>query len=184
MRNLIAAGLAALAAACSVGPDGGQGPAAAPPAEGYTLEIVADEAAARAVYIVSHSDGRAVAARAERGASALADVAEAQAMAAASFGVMGETETPVALRFPGFQMSVAGKDGGAGGERVRIAINAGGREVLVDAQDPDAGSDAGRGTVRIVGVDEAEVREFIAEAEHLSDETRAQMLAALNLSAQ
>lgn len=183
MRNLVIAGLmAGLLGACSVGADGGQGPSAAAPAEGYTLEVIADDA--RQIYIVSHSDGRAVAARVEGGASALMDAGEAQAMAAQRFGVIGETEPPIALRFPGLQMSIAGKEDEAG-ERVRIAINAGGREVLVDAQDPAGGVDtAEQATVRIAGADENDAREFIREAEDLSDATRDEMRAALGFSAQ
>ncbi len=200
MRNLLVAALAAVAlGACSVGADGGADPSAAAPAEGYTLQVVADEG--RQVYLVTHSDGRAAAAKVENGASEIMDAGAAQTEVSERLGVLGATsEAPVAVRFPGFSMSIAGQDGGENGDRVRIAINAGGREVLVDAEDTnrdDQGQavatapvgegahvnvdDTDRATVRIAGADEQEARDFINDAENLSAETKAQMLAALNL---
>lgn len=199
MRKLIAAAAAALAlAGCSVGADGGQSPSAVP-AEGYTLQVVADDS--RQIYLVTHSDGRAAAAQVENGVSSMTDAEQAQALVSERLGVLGPSEEPVAIRFPGFQMSIAGQDGGPQGDRVRIAISAGGREIVVDAEDSDGDNhgaaeaearisesakvnvdDADRAVVRIAGASERDAREFINEAEDLSAETKAQMLAALNLS--
>ena len=170
-----------------------------PPVQGFTLQVVSD--GADVVYLVTHSDGRAVAARTHEGASQLVDVADARQRVDAQLGVMGpSSEAPVSVRLPGFEFSIVGQDHGENGDRVRIALNTGGKEVLIDAEDTngdDHGTaeaaakindhahinidDADRAVVRIGGASEAEARDFINDADDLSAETTTQMLTALHL---
>jgi len=180
MVRWMAAAIAALAlGACSISTEAGAPPAPSA-TEGYTLQIVAEESAQ--IYLVTHSDGRSVAAKVENGQSALMDAEAAADRVEARMGVMGEpTEGQVHIRFPGVSISVAGQDHGGGHDRARIAISAGGHDVLVDAEDSPRGEDAEKVVVRIPGVSAEDAREFIDESDKLSAEVKAQMRAALGL---
>jgi len=169
--------------ACSVSQDGAN-PAPAP-REGFTLSVIAEEG--EQVYMVTHTDGRAAAARVEGATSEIIEPETAQARIEERLGVLGESDTPVQITFPGFSLSVASQDRGEGKERARIAINAGGQEILIDADDADrdrATRDDGadRAAVRIPGVSEDAARDFIMDAERMNAETKAEMLRLLNLT--
>lgn len=177
MRALFAA-LAALAlAACSSEENLAGGPASDNPAGGYTLEVRADQDVK--VYLVTDAEGNTVASRATGGVSSLMDVEEARA-----FNVLPATSEPppevMSLRVPGFEISIAAEGDSANSENARVQVNAGGRTVDVTAQGDGAEND--RAHVRITGASEADVRDFIADAEELTPETRTEMLAALGLS--
>ncbi|HRK63092.1 MAG TPA: hypothetical protein PLN53_01795 [Terricaulis sp.] len=176
MRWMIAA-LALCAAACSE-PELAGGPDAQNPAGGYTLEVRADQSTQ--VFLVTGPDGRSVAGRAADGVSGIMDTEAARA-----FTVMPEGEEPLpevmALRFPGFDLSVSGEGDASNAEGARVSINAGGRTVEVNAREDSEGVNE-RAHVRITGASEADVRDFISDADELSPETQAQMLTALGLN--
>jgi hypothetical protein len=176
MRWMIAA-LALCAAACSEAELAG-GPESDRPAGGYTLEVRADQDVQ--VFLVTTPDGRTVAGRATDGVSGLMNAEDARA-----FAVLPQTGEPmpevVALRLPGFDLSISAQEDGAGQEGARVSIHAGGREVQVNAQDNGAG-ESERAHVRITGASETDVRQFISDAEALSPAVQAEMLAALGLS--
>lgn len=169
-------------AACSVSTDGAN-PAPAP-REGFTLSVIAEEN--EQIYLVTHTDGRAAAARVAGTTSEIIEPAAAETRIEERLGVLGESETPVQISFPGFSLSVAAQDRGEGKERARIAINAGGQEVLIDADDAGGpaheGDGADRAAVRVPGVNEDAARDFITDAENMSAETKAEMLRLLNLT--
>ncbi len=147
---------------------------------GYTLEVRAGEA--EQVFIVTAPDGEIAAARAAGGASALMDAAALRTFLAAAPAAEGEGEEGqevVSLRLPGVELTVSGDGGAADGGRV--SINAGGHRVEVDANEGGPGESDDRAHVRITGVPAGEAREFIAKADQLSPEVKAQMLAALGL---
>lgn len=175
MRAVLA-GLAALAlAACSEENLAG-GPTSDNPAGEYTLEIrAADDVQ---VFLITKPDGGTVASRATGGVSALMDADEARA-----FTVMPEGQaTPpevMSLRLPGFEIAINADGDSESTENAQVSVNAGGRQVEVNASD---NGDNDRAHVRITGASEADVRDFIADAEELSPETRAEMLAALGLT--
>lgn len=177
MRAVFAA-LAALAlAACSEAEMAG-GPESSNPAGGYTLEVRADQDVK--VYLITDAEGNSVAGRATGGVSSLMDVEEARA-----FSVLPATdEAPppevMSLRVPGFEISIAADGDSGNSENARVQVNAGGRTVDVTAQGDGAEND--RAHVRITGASEADVRDFIADAEELTPETRTEILAALGLS--
>lgn len=166
-------GLACLAmAACVENEDGA--PMSAASNGGYTLEIRATEG--EQIYMVTGPDGRVVAGRAAGGASALM---EADAIRALAPPVESELPEVMAFSMPGFSLNIGGQENG-GSDAARISINAGGREINIDAHDNGtAGSD--RAQVRITGVDANAARDFIAEADELSPAVQAQMLAGLGL---
>jgi hypothetical protein len=169
--------LALCAAACSESELAG-GPDASNPAGGYTLEVRADQDVQ--VFLVTAPDGRAVAGRATDGVSALMDTQEARA-----FAVLPAGEEPLpevmALRLPGFDLSISAEGAASEAEGARVSINAGGRQVEVNARDDGAG-ETDRAHVRITGASEADARDFITKADELTPETQAEMLAALGLS--
>lgn len=176
MRWVIAA-LALCAAACSE-PELAGGPGSQNPAGGYTLEVRADKDVQ--VFLVTGPDGRSVAGRSTDGVSGIMDTQEARA-----FTLMPAGEEPLpevmALRFPGLELSVSAEGEANNAEGARVSINAGGRTVEVNAREDGEGVNE-RAHVRITGASEADVREFISEAEALSPETQAQMLSALGLN--
>lgn len=176
MRWMIAA-LALCAAACSETELAG-GPDSTNPPGGYTLEVRADQDVQ--VFLVTAPDGRTTAGRATDGVSGIMD-----AEAARAFTVMPAGEAPLpevmALRLPGFDLSIAAEGETGAAEGARVSINAGGRQVEVNAREDGAG-ESERAHVRITGASEADARDFISEADELSPETQAQMLAALGLN--
>lgn len=177
MRALLAALALALAACDGAATDSTESEAAAP---GYTLEIRASGEAH--AFLITAPDGRVVGARAAEGASALMDQDTLRKFSAAA--PAGEQADPgrevVSLRLPGVSLSVSGGEGG-GGESGRVSINADGHSVEVNANEGGPGESDDVANVRISGVDEAEVRDFIAKADELSPAVQAQMLAALGL---
>lgn len=180
---LVAFAFVGALSACSVSDDGAN--PAPPPREGFTLSVIAEEG--EQIYMVTHTDGRAAAARVAGATSEIIEPTTAEARIEERLGVLGESDTPVQINFPGFSLSVASQDRGEGKERARIAINAGGQEVLIDADDTNTGGaarddGADRAAVRIPGVNEEAARNFITEAEHMSAETKAEMLRLLNLT--
>ncbi|MGE0742550.1 MAG: hypothetical protein AB7O98_14505 [Hyphomonadaceae bacterium] len=181
MRILIAA-LGLFAAACgpmTISTGGGADSEADNPAGGYVMEVRAVEGAH--TYIVTAPDGRVVAARAAEGVSAL--------MSEEATGRLGVAEAlnaepppeVVSIRVPGFSMSIAADDENPNSESARVMINADGRNIAIDADEGGMGDGDDRANVRITGASESDVRGFIADAEQLSAETRAEMLGALGL---
>ena len=179
MRFLIA-GLAALAAACSgdirVDDAAGSG-------QGYTLEVRATSG--EQTYLVTAPDGRVVGARAAEGASALMNGDRARSLAGDP-PPMGEAPPEVmSLRLPGVDMQINADSDNAGGENGRVALSIGseGHGVVVNADEGGPGEADDRAYVRITGADEDAVRDFINDAEALSPQVKAEMLAELGLSA-
>lgn len=171
MRFILAA-LAIGLAACSA-----DIPAAAPPGEGYLLEVRASEA--EQTFMVTAPDGRMVAARAsEDGASALLDAAGVQALSTAP-PIEPPTHEVMVLRVPGVDLRISGDPEGTGEQGGRVAINVGGQSVEVNAEDGGGGDD--RAHVRITGASAETARNFIVRADALSPSVQAQMLAALGL---
>ena len=178
MRALVLV-FAAILAACEAGTHSGDGERAGGPADRYAIEIRASEA--QQIYIVTAPDGERVAARAAGGASMLMDAEDFRALASeAPLADEAELREQVSLRMPGFDLSVRADpnavDGEGGG---RVSLNLGGQAIEVDASDQGAGTE--RANVRISGMDEADVRAFIAKADDLSPAVQAQMLAELGL---
>lgn len=175
MNRLLLLGFLAVLGACSVDVSTD----AAGPAGAYELQIAANEATQ--FYLVTGPDSRA-AAKVENGVSSLVDPNEARLAlgearaAAADLEPMPEDHN-VNIKLPGFELAVSGHEEGQ--DRAQIAINAGGREVHVDASD---GSRTGQALVHVTGASESDARDFINEAEDLSAETKAQMLDALGLT--
>ena len=122
------------------------------PAGGYTLEVRASENIQ--TFIVTAPDGAMVAA--------------------------ANTEV-FALRFPGVDISVAADADNPNSESATVRVNAGGRSVFVDAQEGGPGDGDDRANVRITGATEEDARDFINDAEQLSDEVKTRMIAALGL---
>lgn len=149
------------------------------PPGGYTLEVRADNDVK--VYLVTAPDGRAAAGRAAGDVSGLMEPEAARAFTVMPASEDSELPEVIALRVPGLDLSIRAEGETSDAEGARIAINAGGRQVEIDAQDDGAGGNE-RAHVRIRGASEKEAREFIADAEELSAETQAEMLAALGLS--
>jgi len=177
MRILIIV-MAALAGACTADVDG-----AAAPGDGYILEVRAS--AAEQTYLITTPDGRVVGARAAEGASALMNDDRARALASDP-PPQGELPPEVmSLRLGGFEMNINAEEDDAGGDSGRVAISLGGddRNIVVNADEGGPGEADDRAYVRITGVDVATVRDFIQDAEELSPEVKAEMLAELGLAA-
>lgn len=179
MRTLLTIAAVASLAAC-VDVNTSSDAANAPAAGGYTLEVRGVGQAH--AFMITAPDGKVVGARAADGASALMDAQSLHAFAA-QFSAAADAEPgeeAVSLRLPGVSISVSGGQGGDE-ESGRVSINAGGRSVEVNAHEGGPGDNDDLANVRISGVDEAEVREFIAKADELSPAVQAEMLAALGL---
>lgn len=177
MRALIgvlAFGLAACDAPGGVagGPDGVS-------SNSYTVEIRALESVQ--TYIITAPDGRVVAARAADGASALLDANATRALGVAEAAAASDAPEVFALRFPGVDISISADEDNPNSESARVRVNAGGHSVLVDANEGGPGEADDHANVRIAGMSEADVREFIAKADELSPSVQAQMLTDLDL---
>lgn len=149
-------------------------------AGGYTVEIRASEL--EQTYLIMTPDGRTVGARAAEGASALMDGERAQSLAAEAPPRSSEEVPEVfSMRVPGFEMSVAGNEDDANGENSQVQMSIGGGEqnIVVHADEGGPGEADDRAYVRISGMDEDAVREFIAEADELSPAVQAQLLTEL-----
>lgn len=185
MRWMIAAAALALVAACDSGTvsvNGNDVQVGDP--GGYTLEIRASEA--EQTYLVTAPDGHTVGARAAEGASALMDASRAQALVSEAPPQRSGDEVPevMSLRVPGFEMNISGtpdETGDSDDGRVAMRIGGGETNIIVEADEGGPGEADDRAYVRIQGVDEAAVREFIADADELSPAVQAQMLAELGL---
>lgn len=180
MRSFLLA-FALLAAACTdVATERGAQRADAA-ADGYAVEIRANPA--EQVYLVTAPDGRTVGARAAGGASALMDGEAIRSLSAPPDFAQDEREETVSLRMPGFELSVRGDPdaAGKGDEGGRVSINVGGERFVIDADEGAPGEEDDRANVRISGMSETEVREFIAKADQLSPSVQAQLLAELGL---
>lgn len=149
------------------------------PPGGYTLEVRAENDVK--VYLVSAPDGRAAAGRSAGDVSGLMEPEAARAFTVLPEGEASELPEVMALRLPGLDLSIRAEGDASGAEGARVAISAGGRQVHVNAQDDGDGGNE-RAHVRIQGASEQEAREFIADADGLSAETQAEMLAALGLN--
>lgn len=170
MRGFLAAFAAVFLAACAVEQHDQAG--------GYTLEVRA--AGDAQVFLVTAPDGRAVAGRAADGVSALMDAEAARAFNVLPEGAEALPEV-MALRLPGFELSIAAEDGDVeGADGARVSINAAGRQIQVNARDDDGGNN-GRAHVRITGASADDARGFINDAEELSAEVKAEMISALDL---
>ena len=149
------------------------------PAGGYTLEVRASENIQ--TFIVTAPDGAMVAAANTSGASALLDAGAIQALGEMQ-PLNAEPQPEVfALRFPGVDISVAADADNPNSESATVRVNAGGRSVFVDAQEGGPGDGDDRANVRITGATEEDARDFINDAEQLSDEVKTRMIAALGL---
>lgn len=143
----------------------------------YTLQVVGDDGAQ--VYLVTAPDGRTAAAKVEGGVSSLLGPADAQNIVSSQKAALAETAPTgedVSIRLPGFSLDVS--ENGTDGDRGRVKMRAMGIDLDVDADEGAAGD---RAVVRIGGVDEQAVRDFIEGADGLSPETRAEMLKKLGL---
>jgi hypothetical protein len=149
-------------------------------APGYTLDVFAHDA--EQIYLVSHSDGRAAAARAQGATSEVLTPEAARALLTERQTALtgAEGEEVVGVRGPGFSLSIKGDENAAEGEEgaVQIAVNTGQGGMTIDARDEGENDHA---RVRITGADEATARDFINDAEELSPEVKAAMLASLRL---
>ncbi len=179
MRRMMTTALVLLAA-CSdpstVSVNGADG------AGGYTIEVRASEA--EQTYLVTTPDGRTVGARAADGASALMDASRAQALASEPPLQSDEDVAEVmALRLPGFEMSIGGAEENAESEHGRVALRIGGEatNIVVDANEGGPGVADDRARVLISGASEEAVRDFIVEADRLSPAVQAEMLAELGI---
>jgi hypothetical protein len=184
MRSVFVAVLALLAAGCSAEVNKGEHARG-----GYSVEIRAtgDDQ----VFMITGPDGRAVAARAHAGTSALLNAGELQqalaAMPAPSAPANGGDA--VSISAPGFSLHVSG-DGAeptskdAGGEHGRgdVTMSIGGLGMHVNADDGGPGEADDRAQVRLTGLSARDVHRFITEADELSPAVQAQMLTALGLS--
>jgi hypothetical protein len=184
MRAFLIVALALLAAGCSVG--AGKG---APADGGYSVEIRAN--GGDRLYMISGPGGRAVAARAHDGVSALLNADDLQRALAAMQTPTAPVDpnNTVSISAPGFSLHVAG-DGSDqadnksadGHGRGDVAMNIGGFGMHVTADDAGPGDADDRAQVRLSGLGAADARRFITEADELSPAVRAQMLTALGLS--
>jgi hypothetical protein len=182
MRWILAGAALVLAGACDSSTVSVNGHELEGGAGGYTLEIRASEF--EQSYLVIAPDGRVVGARAAEGVSALMDADRAQALAGEA-PPEGDEDVPevMSLRVPGFEMSIAGSsdDGGSDDGRVAMRIGGGRTNIVVNADEGGPGDADDRAYVRIEGVDETAVRDFIADADELSPAVQARMLAELDL---
>jgi hypothetical protein len=177
MRVLMMALAAFALAACdgTVNVAGDEG--SSNPAGGYTLEVRALDDIQ--VFVVTAPDGRSAAGRAAEGVSALMDAEEAQALTMLP-AMEGEPPEVLALRVPGFDLSIRAEGDSSGEEGARVSINAAGRQVQVNARDDGAGGNE-HAHVRITGACEQDARDFIAKGDELSPAVQADMLTALGL---
>lgn len=181
MRWLIGALALGCLAACNVAVNTGGGQSAAAD-DGYVMEIRAGDG--QQTYLITTPDGRTVGARAAEGASALMDADRAQALAASPPPQAEDLPEQVAIRLPGFELSVAGQEDGANSESGQVRVSVGGSDgqhVVVNADEGGPGEADDRAYVRVSGADAQAVRDFIAEQEELSAEVKAQLIAELNL---
>jgi hypothetical protein len=175
-------GIAALIAAaallgCTQRSETSVSAAATADAGGYTLDVFAHEG--ERIYLVRDPEGRTAAARANEAGSAMMAAEEAQSLMPQALARTAPEDARISIRAPGFSLQINADETAPGEDgRARIDINAGGHRVFVDAEGE---GDAGRAVVHIAGADADAARDFIAEAEGLSDETRAAMRAALGL---
>lgn len=152
--------------------------AAAPP--GYTLEVFAHDA--EQIYLVSHDDGTAAAARVENETSALVAPEDARTLLAerqAAFGPPAGEDEAVRVRAGSLSLTISGKDNGDGQDSVHIEAGSGRGSFSLDASDE---GDNDRARVRITGADAEMARDFINDAEELSPEVKTAMLEALGLT--
>lgn len=150
---------------------------------GYTVEIRASDL--EQTYLILTPDGRTVGARSAEGASALMDGERAQALVAEA-PPRNDEEVPevFSMRVPGFEMSVGATEDDASGDNSQVNMRLGGGEqnIVVNADEGGPGEADDRAYVRITGMDENAVREFIAEADELSPAVQAQMLTELGFN--
>lgn len=149
-------------------------------AQGYTMEIFAHEN--EQIYLVSHEDGRAAAARVVDTTSSNIEASEARALLNDRQAALGDPgEEVVGFRAPGFRLSIKGDEAdGDNNDSVEINVETPGGGVSIDARDDGAND---RARVRITGADEGAARNFINDLEDVSPEVKAAMLAELGLSA-
>lgn len=180
MRWAIAMVAAAVLAAC--GPmtfsDGGV-EASSEGGGGYTLEVRADET--QQTFLVRGPDGRVVGARAAESNSLLMDEQALAGLGDPPRLLNEDTPEVFALRLPGVDISVAADESSPNSESARVRINAGGRQVHVDADEGGPGNADDRANVVITGASEQDAREFINDADELSADVKQQMLAGLGL---
>jgi len=182
MRWLAALAALGLVAACDASEVEVNGVEVGEPG-GYTIEIRASDL--EQTYLILTPDGRTVGARSAEGASALMDGTRAQALAAEA-PLRNDEEVPevFSMRVPGFEMSVGGNEDDASGDNGQVRMNIGGgrQNITVHADEGGPGEADDRAYVRITGMDEEAVREFIAEADELSPAVQAQMLTELGFN--
>jgi hypothetical protein len=89
----------------------------------------------------------------------------------------------MSLRFPGVDLQINAEEGEGETGRANVSINAGDHSVVVNADEGGPGEADDRAYVRITGADQDAVRDFINDAEELSADVKAEMLAELGISA-
>ena len=88
------------------------------------------------------------------------------------------------MRVPGFELSVRGdpdSEGKGGDEGGRVSMRVGGDRLTIDADEGGPGEADDRAHVRMTGLSEAEVRDFIVQQDELSPSVQAQLLSELGL---
>ena len=138
---------------------------------GYRLEVRADEDAQ--IFLVTAPDGKTAAGMVEGEASYLLGDAQIEALGDIPPPAAPEGEEEVSIRAPGFSLRVSGDDEDEEGGGVSMRFG----DFSLDA----SGSDGKGAHVLISGVDAEAARDFIQDADDLSDEVKAQMIAALDL---
>lgn len=169
MRFLILAGVLALTA-CTVETttshtdgDGGS--------PGYTLELIANNDSH--TYRITAPDGRVAAAQASNEASMMVPAAQVQALFDAAPPPPTAEESNVSIRVPGLDLRVKGDEGDE--EHARVAMRIAGADIAIDARDNGEGPDEGNATIRLSGADAESARDFINDAEGLSESVKAQL---------
>ncbi|WP_395645920.1 hypothetical protein [Terricaulis sp.] len=197
MRFVVAA-LALLGlAACDGGPIGADSNGSTP--AGYRLEVRALEGVQ--TYLITAPDGKVVGAQAADGASRLLDDQRIQEIADTPMPADADAPPEVmSLKLPGFEMSInadqnetgdatagdatagdatSGDDGGNAQVKMRVR---GQEMVSIDARENGPGDADDIAHVVISGASEETARDFITDADELSEEVKQQMRAALGFN--
>jgi len=183
MLGLVMLGLAAIGCSpgkVAVSTDGGEkvvvaAGGGAPEDGGYVMQVFAVQDAK--IFYVVGPDGKAAAARAAEGQSAIMPSEDAKALIARHGGALAaataEGGDKVKIKIPFVGIDVVSDERG---DNAKVRINAGGQKIEVDANDA---VDAAH--VRITGANADSVRKFINDGESLSAEIKAAMLQTLGL---
>lgn len=155
---------------------------------GYRLEVRALEGVQ--TYLITAPDGKVVGAQAADGASRLLD--EARIHEIAETPMPADADAPpevMSLKLPGFEMSVnadhdeEGNTSSDDNGNAQVKMRVRGQEtVSIDARENGPGDADDIAHVVISGASAETARDFINDADELSEEVKAQMRAALGFS--